>query len=401
MNGNGTDGNQDMVDLSSNKWALGWQSNAQMDTGVEYCTGQPTLLLDGFNDGLQIDQTFKALAALDFTIEAFIRPTANGPSQPEVIIGKWGGSISRNGWRFYRSSTQKLVFDFTVNGVTSAFTITSVTSIPLNVWTFVVVQREGDNFTLWINAVRDIGPIVDTGIIHNGTTASLRIGIRSTSADEFEGNMGPLRVTIDEAIYNGAPLNITQPVCIFDLASPTRFITDVSLQSSIITVGWQQTTPIFSPMDSTVDVGLFRVNTEEDIVDEFSLVTDLIVGMLESPIGQDAEDWLIFFPDAEEDWLVDDLEDEDWGVGIFSTTVYDASIIGSLDGYNQYQDQFEILEERADIVDAELDETTGRSRYFTCYNNGTYHIIRIEALLIGESFHLKVVDMTPRPAGRV
>lgn len=181
----------------------------------------------------------------------------------------------------------------------------------------------------------------------------------------------------------------------------TSFINDLSMQSSLLEMGWRQVTPNFVSIDSFIDVGLFRVNTQEDKVDEFSLVTDVIIGMLDSPTGQVLEDWLTFTPGIEEDWLNDDLVNEDWGVGIFSGTVYTASIIGSLDGYVQYQDQFSILEERTDIVDDELDETTGRARYFTSYNNGTYHIIRIEALQLDESFHLKTIDITPVSAGRV
>jgi len=184
-------------------------------------------------------------------------------------------------------------------------------------------------------------------------------------------------------------------------STPTAFINDLSMQSSIVEVMWRQAVPGFESMNSFIDVGLFRVQTEKDIVDEFSLVVDLVLGMLDSPSGQEEEDWLTFEPSVEGDWLVDDLEDEDWGSGTFSGTVYKASIIGTLDGYNQYQDQLEVMEERTDIVDATLDETTGRARYFTCYNNGRYHIIRIEALNLDESFHLKTVDITPVPAGRV
>jgi len=166
-------------------------------------------------------------------------------------------------------------------------------------------------------------------------------------------------------------------------------------------MGWRQYTSVFGSIDSFIEIGLYRVQTEEDKPDEFTLITDVVIGMLETPSGQEVVDWLTFSPSVEEDWLNDNLEDEDWGVGVFSGTEYVAKIIGSLDGYNQFQDQLETLEERTDIVDASIDETTGRARYFTCYNNATYHIIRIEALNVDESFHLKTTDITPIPAGRV
>ncbi len=184
-------------------------------------------------------------------------------------------------------------------------------------------------------------------------------------------------------------------------STATSFINDLSAQSSLVEMGWMQFTSVFGSIDSFVEVGLYRVQTEEDEPDEFTLITDVVIGMLEQPSGQEFEDWLNFDPDTSEDWLTDDLEDEDWGAGVFSGTEYLAKIIGTLDGYNQFQDQAETLEERTDIVDAAKDETTGRARYFTCYNNGTYHIIRIEALNADESFHLKTTDIMPIPAGRV
>lgn len=181
----------------------------------------------------------------------------------------------------------------------------------------------------------------------------------------------------------------------------TAFINDLSMQSSLIELGWKQYSPIFGSIDSFIEVGLYRVQTEDDRPDEMTLVTDLTIGMLNTPAGQTSENWLTFSPDVEKDWLNDDLEDEDWGVGVFSGVVYTAEIIGTLDGYNQYQDQRAVLEERTDIVDEDLDETTGRVRYFTCYNNAVYHIIRIETFNVDESFHLKTMDIMPIPAGRI
>ena len=51
-----------------------------------------------------------------------------------------------------------------------------------------------------------------------------------------------------------------------------------------------------------------------------------------------------------------------------------------------------------DIVDLKT-KTTGRARYFTCYNNGIFHILRIEALQQDESFHLKTLDLKPVSVG--
>lgn len=186
-----------------------------------------------------------------------------------------------------------------------------------------------------------------------------------------------------------------------DSVSPALYKNDLNMRAAIVTPSWQLRTPIFGSVDSSIDVGLFAQKTEFDHVDEMTLVTDVNIGMLESPSGQTLVDWLTFTPEVEEDWLNDDLSDEDWGAGIFSGTVYVASIIGSLDGETIFQDQQEIMEERADIVDASNSETTGKVKYFTCYNNGFYHIVRIEALEVDESFHLKTMDVPLKQAGQL
>jgi len=182
--------------------------------------------------------------------------------------------------------------------------------------------------------------------------------------------------------------------------TPVLYKNDLNMQAALACPIWALRTPIFGSVDSFIDVGLFAQKTELDNVDEMTLVTDVNIGMLESPSGQIFEDWLTFEPELMVDWL-DDASDEDWGAGVFSGTVYISTIIGSLDGENTFQDQLEIMEEREDIVDADLFETTGKVKYFTCYNNGFYHIVRIEALNVDESFHLKTLDLLLKQAGQI
>lgn len=176
---------------------------------------------------------------------------------------------------------------------------------------------------------------------------------------------------------------------------------DLNFQDGVTFPGWKLRTPTFGSIDSFIDVGLFATKTELGDVDELTLITDVALGMLEAPAGQEFEDWFLTSPEEEEDWLNDDLSDEDWGAGIFVSTDYVATIIGSLDGENVYQDQIEVMGERIGIVREEANETTGKVRYYTCYNNGFYHIIRIEALEVDKSFHLKTLDTLLKPIGHI
>lgn len=182
------------------------------------------------------------------------------------------------------------------------------------------------------------------------------------------------------------------------LGSPNIMRSDMWMQAGLAELDWAQYSPILGSINSFIDVGLFRFPADETEAAEITLMSEVVIGMIQDPGLQESEDWLTFSPDTEEDWLNNTLPDEDWGIEIFTSTNYIASIIGSLDGYQQFSDQIEIMEERTDIVVAPS-ETTGRSKYFTCYNNGVYHIIRIEALEQDQSFHLKVIDLEPNMAG--
>jgi len=183
------------------------------------------------------------------------------------------------------------------------------------------------------------------------------------------------------------------------LGTPNLIKNDLNMQGGISMVGWKQYANEFQSIDASIDVGLFAAKTELLFSDEMTLVTDLALGMPAPPDGQMSEDWFTFQPDISVDWLNDVLSDEDYGAGAASGVVYDAEIIGTLDGTNTFQDQREALEERDDIVDASLDENTGDVKHFICYNNGVYHIIRINALEVDQSFFLRIVDLQMKPGG--
>lgn len=154
----------------------------------------------------------------------------------------------------------------------------------------------------------------------------------------------------------------------------------------------------FGSVDAFIDVATFRY-VDERHVDRMAYITDVAIGMIESPTLQEFEDYQALVADVVEDWATLPDQDEDWGAGIFSGVVYNAQLLGTLDGYNVFENQQEDLTEIN--PDPILNATVTRNRFFDTYTSGIYFITRINALNIGESFHLKFLELSGNLGGRL
>ncbi|KKM24962.1 hypothetical protein LCGC14_1599840 [marine sediment metagenome] len=210
MNGNGTEGNTDMTDMSLSPRPVSYIGQAQMDTGIVKFPDVPTLLMDGVTDGLDLDDADIGLASNDWTIEFWMNPDDTVGNQ--TVIRKWDGAIGQRGFSIFRlpGADQRFQFEFSSNGSTTALAMPSASKVLSNLWTYGAVQREGNLFSLWFNSLRE-KQATNSLSISNGGIAELRVGNRSTSEDEWDGNLGPIRMTIGEAIFTNSPLNIVVP----------------------------------------------------------------------------------------------------------------------------------------------------------------------------------------------
>lgn len=151
---------------------------------------------------------------------------------------------------------------------------------------------------------------------------------------------------------------------------------------------WQR---IQGSIDSYIDVGIYRMS-ENQASDEISLVGQVMIGTDELGVQAVTEDWNIISPNVEEDWLNDELIDEDWGFGIASGTDFVAKLVGTVDGENPFNYDYELLKEYYQA---------NKARYYPANTEGIYHIIRIEALLMAQSFHLKLQELSGMIVGRL
>ncbi len=208
-NGDGSDGNQDMTDMSLNSRVATYLSGILMSNVEEKFSG--SVVLDfpvGQNDGVTFPN-LNSFGSGDMTIEAWIRPHSSPTNDPATIAQIWG-SISFRAWRLQYDSSGTIRFVKGPNGSTTDLTMVSTLTVNANAWSYVAVQREGNNFTLYVKGVKD-STAVNTTAIDDGNNQACRIGIGGTSAAEFRGKMGPLRITRGQALFPGAPNNIVVP----------------------------------------------------------------------------------------------------------------------------------------------------------------------------------------------
>lgn len=175
---------------------------------------------------------------------------------------------------------------------------------------------------------------------------------------------------------------------------------DQSAWSSVFVAGWYSIvvasgliTALVNEekaLDSICEVGLFRF-TEQKLPDELSTVTTVAIGAGQFPAGQTIEDWNILT--GSEDWNIE-TGNEDWGASIQSSEIYSARLRSFNDGFNIYNNQ--------DIViDDFLINNDGATAYFSTFNLGIWHSIRLTASIIGHSFHLKFLEISGILSGRI
>lgn len=186
---NGTNGSTTFTDASNNAFTVTGVGNAQISTAQSKWDGS-SLLLDGTGDYLDIAADADFQFPGDFTIEAWVRPTAASGVRTIIELGTYlNGVLIRS----FASGLDSVYVNGTLIGLTGAFSINS--HVPANSWTYVQVKRASNLVTVSTDGVSRLNPTTVTGTV-NSANAAVRIGeARHTSGDAFEGNIQALRIT--------------------------------------------------------------------------------------------------------------------------------------------------------------------------------------------------------------
>jgi hypothetical protein len=146
----------------------------------------------------------------DFTIEAWVYPTANGESNNSEIVSR-GAAGAFNGWHLGLFAGGTTVF-FGINYAGTGATVwtQSTNSIPLNTWSHIAATRSGNTVRIFLNGVLDKENTGFTGTPTVSGTEYLYVGRASydTTNREFNGYISNLRIIKGTALYTS---NFTPP----------------------------------------------------------------------------------------------------------------------------------------------------------------------------------------------
>ncbi len=190
----GADAATASIDKSKTAHVLTFNGNAQLDTAQKKW-GSASLLLDGTGDYVSAPNSSEHRLSGDFTIEAWIYPTALGGFK--AVAAQWNDTGNQKGWSLHlNGSTPEFVFSTSGSGVDL---IVSGGTIATGSWQHVAVTRAGSTVRLFVN-----GALVATGT--NGTaqfasTALLTIGAIANPASYFTGWVDEVRVVNNRAIW--------------------------------------------------------------------------------------------------------------------------------------------------------------------------------------------------------
>lgn len=190
----------------------------------------------------------------DFTVEAWVYPTANNRG----IMNNWN---SGGEFQLSINSSNRLVFAFTdAASGTSTKTMTGAsTSITLNSWNHVAISRKGSTIKMFVNGVADTtvftSPTNFSGTLYyqNGTAKDLYIGIGADLTGYFNGYITGVRILKGTGLYSNNFATNTQPdtqtnvVLLLKALTAATLTVDSSVNnyssSTTGTISWNSSTP--------------------------------------------------------------------------------------------------------------------------------------------------------------
>ena len=197
----GSDAATSSTDVSLAARTLTFNGNAQLDTAQKYF-GTASLLLDGTADSVSAaDNPAYDIAALDFTMDAWIRLASD---QSGTIMSKWGSS-GQWGWLWtYDAGSSLLDWRTSTNGSNNANQVNETWNPSLNTWYHVAAERTGGKVHLYVD-----GTMLGSGDSNSDTvyanTAKFEVGACENSASvPFHGHIDEPRFVLGVGLYGGS-----------------------------------------------------------------------------------------------------------------------------------------------------------------------------------------------------
>ena len=216
----GSDAATSSTDVSLAARTLTFNGNAQLDTAQKYF-GTASLLLDGTADSVSAaDNPAYDIAALDFTMDAWIRLASDASG---TIMSKWGPSGQR-GWLFtYDAGNSLLDWRTSTDGSNNANQVNETWNPDVDTWYHVAAERTGGKVHLYVD-----GTMLGSGTSNSdnvyANTAKFEVGsCENTGALTFNGHIDEPRYVRGVGLYGGS--NFTPETAAYtDPATANPFI---------------------------------------------------------------------------------------------------------------------------------------------------------------------------------
>lgn len=212
LHGDGTNGSTTFTDSSPSPKTI-TPSGVTISTAQSMFGGASMLFSAGVLS--TPDSAAFDLAAGDFTVEAWVRPTSiPGGGVYMGVIGQRNTGITDFGWILYINGDNagRARFDWSLTGTSTAGTVLCVNPMVANAWSHIAAVRSGGSVTLYQDGIGGTPATIGTDTIFNSTSV-LHLGVLSfAGGGNFAGNLDDVRVTKGVARYLG---NFTPPAAPF------------------------------------------------------------------------------------------------------------------------------------------------------------------------------------------
>ena len=206
--------NNRFVDNSANNYTITANGTPSVQAFSPFVPAYttPTTYSNWFNGSsgyLSIaDNAAFTLGTNNFTIEAWVYPVSAFANYTTIIAQSNNGTASSQAFDILVTSTGAILVEVYIGS--TAYTITSSTTLSLNAWAHVALVRSGSTFTLYINGI-SVGTLTNAGSV-NDSAVALTIGAETTPFRYWNGCISNVRIVNGTAVYTAAFTPPTAPL---------------------------------------------------------------------------------------------------------------------------------------------------------------------------------------------
>jgi hypothetical protein len=192
--------NNRFVDTSGINNLITRNGNATQGTFSPFAVTSWSNYFDGAGDYLTIpNSTSLQLGSSDFTIEAWVFPTAIDSGATSVIMGKYNSSPNLE-W-FLGITSTVIRIRYSINGTTVVGNIDASYAVPLNQWTHIAVSRIGNVLRFFANGTQIGTDQAFSNTFYQGTGTFEISGANNDDTTRFIGYISNIRVVKGNAVY--------------------------------------------------------------------------------------------------------------------------------------------------------------------------------------------------------